>query len=519
MGRHASRDGVRRTGRIDDRGGDAPRLAVATALTLALLSFGCADRSTEDGVNLVLISIDCLRADHVHSYGYPRRTTPTLDRLAREGALFENVVAESSWTLPTHITMLTGLPTLAHGVDYFSGARLQDGHPTLAELLKPEGYTTWGIYSGPYLHPVFGFDRGFDRYEGVIGPTVYDDEDFDLSDPDIDKKIRATNLMSHRLLSSPTITEKAIEFIDDAKGKRFFLFLHYFDVHYDYIPPEEFWRKFDPDYEGTINGSNYEKNRAIHAGMNRRDREHIIALYDGEILFTDQHIGYLVDAIDRNGLGESTLIMVTSDHGEEFFEHGHKGHARTLYDEVLLVPLIMRLPSRIEPGTRITEQVRQLDIMPTLLSFAGVSAPDMGSQSVHGVDLRGVLEGGGSSARLPGALSSLRRNGHWVSHRTPEVKYIVNLKDQVATGEMYDLEKDPRERRPHLWRQDDAESGAGTTEFQNLARLLELEQQEDLEARSSEGAPERSRDEALELPDEVREQLESLGYLEGKSKP
>jgi arylsulfatase A-like enzyme len=437
----------------------------------------CTEKPPTDPVNIILISIDSLRSDHVHSYNYPRETTPTLDRLAREGTLFENAVAESSWTLPTHMTMLTGLPAETHGVEYFSGSRLSELHPTLAEILRDRGYRTFGVFSGPYLHPVFGFGRGFEHYESAIGETVYDDQSFDPSGSEADTRIKRTNFMAHRNVTSSLITEKAIEFLAEAKNKRFFLFLHYFDVHFDYIPPEELWRKFDPDYQGTMTGEHFQQNNEINA---------------------------------RNGLGDRTLVLVTSDHGVEFFEHGKKGHYRTLFDEVLMVPLIMRMPGRVRAGVRISEQVRHLDILPTLLSFAGISDQEELLGDVGGSSLAGVLEGTGPPRSLA-AVSSLRRSGYWLSLRTPGLKYIVNRHGPVETELLFDLERDPGELEPVLWREQNTRGEGFQEKFGDLRRALLRKEALALAARV---APEGAEKDDVELPAEVREELRALGYIQ-----
>ena len=478
-------------------------------LFLAALALpSCAANPPREPVNIVLISIDSLRADHVHSYGYPRETTPTLDRLAREGTLFENVVAESSWTLPTHMTMLTGLPAQTHGVEYFSGSKLADSYQTLAEMLGEQGYRSFGIFSGPYLHPVFGFGRGFHRYESAMGKTVYDDESFDPDVPGSDASVKRTNFMSHRNVTSHLVTEKAIELLGSGESGPFFLFLHYFDVHFDYVPPEELWRKFDPDYQGTMTGEAFQENNEIHAGMNPRDLEHLIALYDAEILYTDQQVGYLIDALDRNGLSESTLVVVTADHGVEFFEHGDKGHYRTLFDEVLKVPLIARLPGGVRAGARVREQVRHLDILPTLLSFAGVSDPGNRLREVGGESLAGVLEGEEAPSSLP-AISSLRRDGYWASLRTPSFKYLVNREGSPEIELFYDLGKDPGERRPVRWTEADALDSGTREDFEGLRRSLLRGEAAAFAARA---IPEGAED--IELPARVREELRSLGYIQ-----
>lgn len=471
-------------------------------LALLIVTGVCSCRRPpgSEPVNIVLISIDSLRADHVHSYGYARETTPHLDRLAGEGALFENVVAESSWTLPTHMTMFTGLPSHAHGVEYSSGPRLDPDAQTLAKRLRDEGYRTWGLFSGPFLHPVYGFGEGFDHYENVMGTIAYDEEGFDLTDesPELDSTIKAVNRMAHRAVTSPAVTRKALDFLGSNPRRPFFLFLHYFDVHYDYIPPETCWRVFDPDYDGDLSVSDYERNGDIHPHMKRRDLEHVIALYDGEILFTDEHIGYLIDALDRNGLSESTLVVVTSDHGQEFFEHGNKGHYRNLYDETIMVPLIFRLPGRIPAGLRLGGQVRHLDIMPTLLSFAGVAETD----GIPGTNLTPILQGqSGPVARE--AVSRLLREGLWVSWRTRDFKYILHREGTKVREYLFDLKMDPRERAP-VFRREQEETG----EFATLVDRIHAGLPEEVFAIGS------GTKEAVELPEGLLERLRSLGYIQ-----
>jgi arylsulfatase A-like enzyme len=470
---------------------------VSLLLLLALASPGCHREKDRKPLSVVFISIDSLRADHLRSYGYGFETTPTLDRLASEGALFETVVAESTWTLPTHATMLTGLSSLVHGVDRFAGARLAEGLETLAERFQKAGYATRGIYSGPYLHPIFGFGRGFEEYEGVIGETALDGE-FDLTGPDAGREIMRANSRAHRMVTSPEISKRAVEFLEQPRDRPFFLFLHYFDVHYDYVPPEDFWRRFDPDYQGSLRAENYRRNDAIHRDMDPRELRHVLARYDGEILFTDSHIGQVIDALERKGLKDDTLVVVTSDHGEEFFEHGNKGHGQTLLDETLLVPLIVRLPGRIPPGLRIKQQVRHLDVAPTLLSLSGLAA------ELPGQDLEEALTRGGKVPPL-GAVSVLRRSGDWLSFRENGFKYLVHRTRSGESEILYDLTRDPREREP---RQADSSSGLSAETIQRLRKELDREERIAKALREEMVAP----GAGVDLPEDVLERLRALGY-------
>ena len=286
----------------------------------------------------------------------------------------------------------------------------------------------------------------------------------------------------------------------------FFLFLHYFDVHYDYTPPESLWRKFDPDYEGDLSGENFRKNPALHPEMDRRDLEHLIALYGAEILFTDQHIGYLLDGLERNGLTERTLLVVTSDHGEEFFEHGSKGHRKTLFDEVLKVPLLLRLPNHIPPGLRISSQVRHVDLMPTILSLLDVPL----ETPVSGASVADLLSG---SAQEPSPLAVSRLiltdNRTWVSARTDALKYLVFYRGDGRREALYDLIQDPREQEPIALRVLQGEEGLN--ELNDLMDALAKAESIETSLREAHGG---ARPETVKLPDDVEERLRSLGYIQ-----
>lgn len=297
--------------------------------------------------NVLLVSIDSLRADHLGCYGYPRNTSPNLDRLAAAGYRFENAVSQASWTLPSHASLLTSRHPSSHGVDR-SRRKLGSRTETLAMWLKAMGFYTGAVVSGPFMKRLYGFDRGFHEY---------DDELAGVDNP-------------HSVVTSDRIHEKVKDFLDRHGNRPFFLFLHYWDVHYDYNPPAPYDRLFDPDYEGDLDASDFEHNRAIHAGMSPRDLEHLVALYDGEIRFVDDHIGMLVKELQKRKLYKETLVVITSDHGDEFFEHGEKGHAHSLYQELVHVPLIVRSPKK-PGGKSVPHPAALVDIAPTVLELLG----------------------------------------------------------------------------------------------------------------------------------------------------
>lgn len=331
--------------------------------------------------NVILISIDSLRADRLGCYGLDRPTSPAIDALAAQGARFANAMSTTSWTLPAHMSMLTGRTLLSHGV-VMENDRLPDGVPTLAESLRGTGLATGGIVSMLYLGRQYGFDRGFDVYDDTTIPAK-------------------TWFESHRDEPAPAVTRFALDWLQQHREQRFFLFLHFWDVHYDYAPPPPYDTMFDPDYRGTISGENFYRNQAVNRRMPARDLQHLLAVYDGEVRWVDEHVGQILRTVDALGLADTTAIIVTADHGDEFFEHGGKGHRRTLYREVMHVPLIVRAPG-VPPGRVVTAPVSLVDVMPTALELAGAAAPP----GMDGESLLALTRGGAIAPR-PGVYGWL----------------------------------------------------------------------------------------------------------------
>ncbi len=369
-----------------------------------------------------------MRSDHLSAYGYGRATSPRLKGLAAEGALFKTAVAPTSWTLPSHMSLLTGLDTLGHGVNR-DDRRLAPSVPTLAEKLQAGGYETAAVVGAPFLNASWGFSRGFDLYDdftvGLHGSGANHFERTSLN----------TAAAAQRWLRSR-----------DARGAEnpFFLFVHYWDVHYDYRPPRRYREAFDTGYKGPITGRNYELDKRFNAKSGEDAIEHVKSLYDGEILFTDEWVGRLLDELTALGIAEETAVIVTADHGEEFFEHGGKGHRRTLYDEVTLIPLIMRLPGQAGRGLVIEEPVRLVDVAPTLETLAGVREQYPGDSPplpYEGRSLLPLLEEETPSAPRLGFMS-LHNPATKVAVRSSRYKFIRTL---GAPRELYDLESDPAE--------------------------------------------------------------------------
>jgi arylsulfatase A-like enzyme len=322
--------------------------------------------------NVLLISIDTLRADHLGCYGYPRSTSPRVDALAASGTRFARAWSTTSWTLPAHVSMLSGRSLLGHGV--LGESLIPASVPMLAEVLRGAGYQTAAFVSAPYLSSQFGFARGFDLYDDFSVPFK----------PDRESRERA-----QATISAPLLHPSLERWLRATARSPFFLFVHYFDVHHAYRPPPPFDTMFDPDYQGSLTGSENFYGDRIRADMPARDLAHLIALYDGEIRFTDGYVGRALDLLEELGLADDTIVILTADHGEEFFEHGNKGHHRTLYEEVLHVPLVIAWPGHLQAGRVVTEPASIVDIVPTILELVGQPA----QPGVEGASLVPQLRG------------------------------------------------------------------------------------------------------------------------------
>ena len=458
---------------------------------------GCAD---DKRPNIVLISVDSLRADRLHCYGNVHETSPNLDALAEAGARFERVVAESPWTLPSHATMLTGVSQAVHGAG-FGGQRLPDGLVTLAEALRDAGYRTYGVWSGPFLHPYFGFGQGFSDgdYISALGVTEYDAGVISTEKVEDRRRMSGEHRRAHAGSTSEDIADAAIRFLEGQGDAPFLLFLHFFDVHFDYVPPESYWRRFDPDYDGSLDPHDYAHNKAIDRDLPQREIDHLLARYDGEILFTDEQIGRILDRLDALGLGDDTIVAVTADHGEEFFEHGSKGHLAGVYDELLLVPWIVRFPGRIEPGLTIETQARHLDVMPTLLDLVGLPAPD----GVMGTSVAPALLGG--EARDLTAIARLRHDKAvtFTAVRQTRHKLVMRTAEgDQGVSAVFHLADDPGEQSP---RNGPAVERPREEMLALLERVSDLE--ESLRARLDDPGA------LLEgLPEDVEAALREMGY-------
>jgi arylsulfatase A-like enzyme len=423
----------------------SPKAVRWTALLLAALAPACGDegpRQAPPGApSVLLVSIDSLRPDHLSCYGYPFETSPTIDRLAREGVRFAQAVSTSSWTLPAHAALFTGLYDSGHGlVD--NGLRLAEAQVTLAEVLRRYGWQTAGFFGGPYLHPTFGVSQGFDLYRSCM-TAVADD----LSGEAVRAESRAREGASHGDVTGPRTVEEFGRWLQTADERPFLAFVHLWDVHYDFIPPPGYAERFDPDYAGDLTGVEFMQNPRVAPDMDPRDLRHLRALYDGEIRFTDDNLALILDALEAAGRLENTIVVVTADHGEEFFEHGRKGHQHSLYEELVRIPLVFHWKGRLGTSGGAaapvvpTTQARLVDVMPTLLALCGIDDVP----TVNGRDLSPLLRG----ETLPAepALTELYADGRELrALRMDTYKALQPAERHPGMG--FDLVEDPREQHP-----------------------------------------------------------------------
>lgn len=316
--------------------------------------------------NILLIVADTARADRFSCDGYARPTTPGVDALGRDGAVYLQARTPAPWTLPAHASLFTGLEPRFHGAD--SGhLKLDDDLPVLAQRLREAGYRTQAYVANPWVGKEYGFDRGFDTFDEVW------------------RSVHGTE----GEMGAGLIVEKIGRWLDwragnaDARAKPFFLFVNFFEPHLPYNPPEEERARFlpagaDPGrVERLRRFKNPDEVKAILGltTLDDADRAVLSSLYDGEIAYVDRRIGEIADGLRTRGLLDDTVVAVTSDHGEMLGEHGLYDHKLGLYEPVLRIPLVLRYPRRVRGGQRIAAPVMLQDLYPTLLGLAGVAAP------------------------------------------------------------------------------------------------------------------------------------------------
>jgi arylsulfatase A-like enzyme/Flp pilus assembly protein TadD len=377
-------------------------------LILTVLTALCAAAQTpaKPALNVVLITIDTLRADHVGCYGYKQIKTPNIDGLAADGARFDRAFAVVPVTLPSHSSMLTGTYPMLSGMHDFSGNKLSPLQPTLASVLKQAGYQTGAVIGAAVLDSRFGLNQGFDFY--------YDHFDFSrLDEANLDEMERPGNV----------VADVALDWLAKNSQKKFFLWMHLYDPHFPYHPPEPY------------------------------SREYAAQPYDGEIAFADEQVGRLLRFLKEKGIYRNTVIVLCGDHGESLGEHGEKTHGFFIYNATMHVPLIIRLPGNRLPATAaagtVADPVSLVDLMPTVLGAVGLEIPSQVQGRSLLPELRDDQAGRDRSAQaerdriLYGETFMPRIHFNWSELRGSEnTKYHFI---DAPRPELYDLAKDPGE--------------------------------------------------------------------------
>ena len=424
--------------------------------------------------------MDTLRRNHLGCYGHSRSTSPAIDAFAASAVRFDRAYATAPWTKPSIASIFTGLHPGGHGASGV-GRVLSEKVTTLAEILSDQGWATAGFVTHRMLRPENGFHQGFDVYHD--GLAEGDDS-----------------------VTSPRLTSQAIAMLQRLvkSEEPFFLFVHYFDPHYTYNAHADI--DFAPKQVGRLEGTeSIHLLRRLAGNITSNEVAFLRDLYDEEVALTDRGIGQLLAELTLLGRAENTLVVLTADHGEEFFERGWIGHTRSLYEELVLVPLIIRDPTVNRPGAVVTQPVSLVSITPTVLDLLGV---DASRYEFHGASLTPLLGGTEPAEALPAGPVLTEVEYRPARHEMPvkltvKQAVIVGSRKLIRDGltgniELFDLAADPGE----VYNLAATDPGG----VAQLLRPLEAEL-----ARTHRGG---FQGEARRLSAEERDQLRELGYLE-----
>ena len=367
---------------------------------------------------VIVYLVDTLRADHTQPYGYGRDTTPELARFAGDAVVFEQAIAQASWTKPSVASLFTSLLPGKHRAVQLRDT-LDSGHVTLAEMLQAKGFATGAVIANSVIYSAgSNFEQGFDLFAGMHG---------------------AGNKVSKVVEAGPVVDE-ALSWLDERRGLPTFLYVHTMDPHVPYTPPEPFNMKYaphpSPEHPAVDPRGDYKE---------PADLDRLVAQYDGEIAYGDREFGRFVSELKRRGLYERTLMVFLGDHGEEFLDHGQFTHGKTVFDELIHIPMIVKFPERRDGGRRIKQQVQEVDVLPTVLQEMGLPVPH--PPAIAGHPLQAVVAGG---APEPPAVSEISHRGY-VAHgmRTSRDKYVQRFSPEE--DELYfDLKQDPKEKASKL---------------------------------------------------------------------
>lgn len=428
--------------------------------------------------NIILLSVDSMAARHLGCYGYARKTSPVMDKLAASGVLFENVIAQTNWTKPSLASLHTSLYPSVHKTDSRgetgdrtdeqarNRANILDARfRTMAQEFKEGGYATAGVSNGGYAHSFFGFSRGFDYYENAGGGMK-----------------SSSYRMLQWVLRNPAVP--------------FFAWIHAWDIHFPYMDRPPYNSMFSQQRAEIVldAATRYRVNQGERR-LAASELEFLEGMYDGAIKYVDDLLETFVEELQKLGLWKNTILAITADHGEAFLEHGFVEHTECLYGEVLQVPLILIGPG-LEGGRRIQSQARLIDVMPTLLDFAGLSP----QADVQGVSLTPWINGIVSNNLI--AASETERGGGQVAISDGLHKLIKQKSSGRA--ELYDLMADPKESADIV-----NSSPEARAKMEDLLQSWEREAKYRADQYWSDAAAENA-----EMSVEVVGRLKDLGYLE-----
>ncbi len=384
--------------------------------------------------NVVLIVVDTLRADHLGTYGYARPTSPQVDAFARDSAVFERAYSHSPWTMPSVASMFTSLEPKDHGIADWKQP-LDAGLLTLAEVLKARGFRTEGYVSHGVLSRLYQFDQGFDVYDASV----------------------VEGRLPRDVSTAREVTDLALRALERPLGEPFFLWLHYFDPHDAYL-----------------------KHDGHDFGERPSDR------YDSEIAYTDVQIGRVLEVLTRRGLAETTIVALLSDHGEGFGAHRHLQHTVTLFEELVHIAFLLRVPG--VPGQRVSDVVRASDLAPTLLNLLGLPTPDA---------FKGLpIELRGEKFRALPARTVVAETQRFADLRSLRAGRFKLIQDRAAgRARLYNLDDDRDEQRNLAKQRPDV--------VERLQALLDAHY-----AGGTWSAPRR------DLPADLERDLRSLGYIQ-----
>lgn len=454
-------------------------LTVILFLALTAVCFqGCRKKTVS--TNVILIIIDTVRRDHVSCYGYERETTPNIDALAEDGVRFDNAVSACPWTLPSIASILTGQNPSTHQagihLDPYTMtdrrlSTMRDTVISISEVFQQRGYSTVGFFENPFVDPGFGLNRGFDIYDFAPGDNL-------------------------RIRRADKVAAAAMNYIEN-RGKTsqgFFMVLHFFDPHLAYDPPVEFMAPYTYGYKGDMKPPFDPEIKALRSGkesLSVKDREFIIGLYDGEIAFVDSSAGKFLYYLKQKNLYDTSLIIVTSDHGEEFWDHGGFEHGHTLHRELVDVPLIMKFPGSQNSGMHVQERLSLTDLFPSIVDYMGWSVPFQ-------TDGHSFIPIAGTIDVKPKSI--IAENLHYGPQQQclykGDYKMILN---QYGKIQVYNLKNDPLETENVFGKEKDLpEEIHGQIKYmaEQIEEMLKEPKQ------------------AAEIDKETKEKLRSLGYIE-----